>query len=639
MSQLSTYELLKANNNWTIGSNNSVLNIISQDSSFANLLIENGLLKNNKSLNQILLEDNSNNKLLNLKQIDELIKTNNLSQNSNILVVQNFINELSNNLVITKNEINDLSNIVESNSQLIINNQQSINDLSNNLGTIISNNLENLTKQSIIKQVVKKNNLSSSSNSFYFVPNSDDSYLSLKYNIIFDFSLLSQLSTETNQNGEEYILTSNKMLYIKLRRILINKYGEKLEDRFVSINKVGLNSNVAGFTNSYSNTFIDYPNHNYKVFYNFELYNSLEGSNNESSNSLINNIIQDGFMIGYEFKNEENEDGYTKQIIFKRDISLNSDLSNVYNNNIQANGYNLTIIPKYNNSKLLLNFNINYLCSLYHEQYIEFYIKKIIYNSSNLSETIIDSSSIISSDILKISNAYGGYNNLYNYSYLDSNNSKNKITYELLYKLVSPISDDYNNNFTNNYGILGIDQSFSNSISITELNENNGLIMGETLSDNSSNIINSIYRYDTKYLYKQISYKNLSNNLDINDYYLTINPQLENSTIYLTFNINFLLSFYSDNLVSFSVYKHKIDILTNNYITSGSGELIKTYSGIGTKNANAYFTNKLNFELYDNNNNNYNLVKYYLTFEFENNDLSNNAIMNNNSNFILAYEI
>lgn len=631
MSQPLTYELLKDNNNWTIGTKNSVLNIISQDASLTNLLLENGILTNSKSLNQILLEDNSNNKLLNLKQIDELIKNNNITDNNNILALQNLLNELSNNLVITNNELNDLSNIVTNNQQSIINNNQAINDL--------SYNLENLTKSSVIKQVVKKNNLSQSSNSLYFVPNSNDSYLALKYNIIFDFNFLSQLTSETNQNGEEYVLTNNKMLYIKLRRILINKYGEKIEDKFVSINKFGLNTNVAGFTNSYSNTFIDYPNHNYKVFYNLELYNSMDGSNNESSNSLINNIVQDGFLIVYEFKNENNEDGYTKQIVFKRDISLNSDISNVYNSLIEANDYNLSIVPKYNNSKLLLNFNINYLCSLYHEQYIEFYIKKVVYLSSNLSETIVDSSSIISSDILKISNSYAGYNNLYNYCYLDNVTIANKVVYQLLYKLVSPIKDDYNNNFTNSYGILGIDQSFSNSISVTELNENNGVAMGETFTDNCNNIINSIYRYDNKYLYKQISYKNLSNNLNINDYYLTINPQLENSTIYLTFNINFLLSFYANNLVSFSIYKHKIDILTNDYITTGSGELIKTYSRIGTKNANAYFTNKLNFELYDNNNNNYNLVKYYLTFEFENNDLSNNAIMNNNSNFILAYEI
>ena len=631
MSQPLTYELLKANNNWTIGTKNSVLNIISQDASLTNLFLENGILTNSKSLNQILLEDNSNNKLLNLKQIDELIKNNNITDNNNILALQTLLNELSNNLVITNNEINDLSNIVTNNQQSIINNSQAINDL--------SYNLENLTKSSVIKQVVKKNNLSQSSNSLYFVPNSDDSYLALKYNIIFDFSFLSQLTSETNENGEEYVLTNNKMLYIKIRRILINKYGEKIEDKFVSINKVGLNSNVAGFTNSYSNTFIDYPNHNYKVFYNLELYNSMDGSNNESSNSLINNILQDGFLIVYEFKNENNEDGYTKQIVFKRDISLVSDLSNVYNSLIEADNYNLTIVPKYNNSKLLLNFNINYLCSLYHEQYIEFYIKKVVYSSSNLSETIVDSSSIISNDILKISNSYAGYNNLYNYCYLDNVTIANKVVYQLLYKLVSPIKDDYNNNFTNSYGILGIDHSFSNSISVTELNENNGVTMSETITDNCNNIINSIYRYDNKYLYKQISYKNLSNNLNINDYYLTINPQLENSTIYLTFNINFLLSFYANNLVSFSIYKHKIDILTNDYITTGSGELIKTYSGIGTKNANAYFTNKLNFELYDNNNNNYNLVKYYLTFEFENNDLSNNAIMNNNSNFILAYEI
>ena len=519
MSQPLTYELLKANNNWTIGTKNSVINIISQDASLTNLLIENGILKNDKSLGQILLEDNSNNQLLNLKQIDELIKNNNITDNNNILDLQNLINDLSNNLVVTNNEINnnnedisnnnelineisgnlfisnqqingnnqkivdlsqsiiiindeiidisqaiiDISQAIIDISQSIINNSQVINDLSNNLSTIISDNLENLTKSSIIKQILKKNNLSSTSNSLYFVPNSNSSYLALKYNIIFDFSFLSQLTLETNENGEEYILTSNKMIYIKIRRILINKYGEKIEDKFVSINKVGLNSNVAGFTNSYSNTFIDYPNHNYKVFYNFELYNSLDGSNNESSNSLINNIVQDGFLIGYEFKNENNEDGYTKQIIFKRDISLNSDLSNVYNSLIEAEDYNLTIIPKYNNSKLLLNFNINYLCSLYHEQYIEFYIKKVVYSSSNLLETMIDSSSIISNDILKISNAYAGYNNLFNYCYLDENSSKNKVVYKLLYKLVSPISDDYNNNFTNSYGVLGIDQSFSNS--------------------------------------------------------------------------------------------------------------------------------------------------------------------------------
>ena len=125
--------------------------------------------------------------------------------------------------------------------------------------------------------------------------------------------------------------------------------------------------------------------------------------------------------------------------------------------------------------------------------------------------------------------------------------------------------------------------------------------------------------------------------MDINEYYITINPQLENSTIYLTFNINFLLSFYSDNLVNFSIYKDTIDLLSNNIIISN--ELIKTYNNIGSKNANAYFTNKLNFELYDNNNNNYNLIKYYLQFEFENSELINQSIMYNNSNFILAYEI
>ena len=41
------------------------------------------------------------------------------------------------------------------------------------------------------KSVVKKNNLSANNNSLYFVPNSNNSYLALKYNIIFDFSFLS----------------------------------------------------------------------------------------------------------------------------------------------------------------------------------------------------------------------------------------------------------------------------------------------------------------------------------------------------------------------------------------------------------------------------------------------------------------
>ena len=95
MSELLTYELLKDNNKWTIGTKNSILNIISKDASFNNLLIENGILKNDKLLDQILLEDNSNNKLLNLKQIDELIKSNNLSDNNNILVLQNLFNDLS----------------------------------------------------------------------------------------------------------------------------------------------------------------------------------------------------------------------------------------------------------------------------------------------------------------------------------------------------------------------------------------------------------------------------------------------------------------------------------------------------------------------------------------------------------------
>jgi hypothetical protein len=632
---LKTQELLKANNNWTIGTNNSVTNIISKDASINNILLEYGILNNNKLLNDILLEDNSNNKILNLKQIDELIKNNNIQDNSNILILQNLVNNLSNNLDTANLSISSLSGDV-------LLNLQTISDLSSNINTIISNNINNinnLNKSSIIKQVIKKNNLSPNSNSLYFVPNSNNSYLVLKYNIIFDFSLLSQLTLETNENGEEYVLTSNKILYIKLRRILINKYGDKVEDKYISVNKVGLNTNVAGFINSYSNTYIDFINHNYKVFYKFELYNSINGSHDNSGGSLINNIMQDGYILGYEFKNEINEDGYTKQIVFKRDISLNSDISNNYNTPIESNNYSLDIVPKYNNSKILINCNLNYLSSLHKDQYIEFSIKKIIYSSPNKSDIIVDSSSIISRDLLRISNSYGGYTNLYNYSYLDNINTANKVKYQLVYKLISPIVDDYNNNITNSYGILGYDQSFSNTISLTELNENNGNILGETISNNSDNIINSIYRHDSKYLYKQISYKNLENNLNIADYYITINPQLENSIIYLTFNINFLLSFYCDNLVSFSIYKHKIDLLTGEYLTSGSGELIKTYNGIGTKNANAYFTNKLNFELYDNNNNNYNLVKYYLNFEFQNNDLSNNAIMDNNSNFILAYEI
>lgn len=594
-----TYELLKANNNWTIGTNNSVINILSRDASFTNLNIKNGNLNNNKLLSQILLEDNSNNRLLNLSQINQLIKLNNESDITNIELLQNLINDLSNNLI------------------------SDINDLSNNLNIVSS------TKYPIIKQVVKKNNLSDNNNSLYFVPNSNNSYLALKYNIIFDFSFLSQIVLENNQNGEEYLLENNKMLYIKIRRILISKYGNKLEDKYVSINKVGINSNVGGFINSYSNTFIDYPNHNYKIFYKFELYNTIDGSNNNLS--ALDNIIQDGHLIVYEFKNHEYEEGYVKQIIFKRDVSLNSDICNNYNILLNSNDYNLTILPKYNNSKILLNYNLNYLSSLHSDQYIEFHLKKIIYSSNNANEINVDISSIISSDILKISNGFSGNNNIYNYCYLDNVNTTNKVTYQLLYKLVS--SDSY----TNNFGILGIDQSFSNSISLTELNENNGILLPENINDNCNNIINSIYRYNEKYLYKQISYKNLSNNLDINDYFVTINPQLENSTIYLTFNINFLISFYSNNLVNFSIYKDSIDLLTN--ITSVSGELIKSYNNIGTKNANAYFTNKLNFEIYDNNINNYNLVKYYLKFEFQNSDLSSNAIMNNNSNFILAYEI
>jgi hypothetical protein len=594
-----TYELLKANNNWTIGTNNSVINILSRDASLTNLNIKNGNLNNNKLLSQILLEDNSNNRLLNLSQINQLIKLNNESDITNIELLQNLINDLSSNIV------------------------SDINDLSNNLNIVSS------TKYPIIKQVVKKNNLSANNNSLYFVPNSNNSYLALKYNIIFDFSFLSQIVLENNENGEEYLLTNNKMLYIKIRRILISKYGDKLEDKYVSINKVGINSNVAGFINSYSNTFIDYPNHNYKIFYKFELYNTIDGSNNNLS--ALDNIIQDGHLIVYEFKNHEYEEGYVKQIIFKRDVSLNSDICNNYNILLNSNDYNLTILPKYNNSKILLNYNLNYLSSLHSDQYIEFYLKKIIYSSNNANEINVDISSIISSDILKISNGFAGNNNIYNYCYLDNVNTTNKVTYQLLYKLVS--SDSY----TNSFGILGIDQSFSNSISLTELNENNGILLPENINDNCNNIINSIYRYNEKYLYKQISYKNLSNNLDINDYFVTVNPQLENSTIYLTFNINFLISFYSNNLVNFSIYKDSIDLLTN--ITSVSGELIKSYNNIGTKNANAYFTNKLNFEIYDNNINNYNLVKYYLKFEFQNSDLSSNAIMNYNSNFILAYEI
>ena len=43
MSQPLTYELLKANNNCTIGTKNSVINIIFQDASLINLLIENGM--------------------------------------------------------------------------------------------------------------------------------------------------------------------------------------------------------------------------------------------------------------------------------------------------------------------------------------------------------------------------------------------------------------------------------------------------------------------------------------------------------------------------------------------------------------------------------------------------------------------
>lgn len=38
-----TYELLKANNNWTIGTNNSVINILSRDASFTNLNIKTNL--------------------------------------------------------------------------------------------------------------------------------------------------------------------------------------------------------------------------------------------------------------------------------------------------------------------------------------------------------------------------------------------------------------------------------------------------------------------------------------------------------------------------------------------------------------------------------------------------------------------
>ena len=106
-----TYELLKANNNWTIGTNNSVINILSRDASFTNLNIKNGNLNNNKLLSQILLEDNSNNRLLNLSQINQLIKLNNESDITNIELLQKLINDLSNNLI---SDINDLSVIGDS---------------------------------------------------------------------------------------------------------------------------------------------------------------------------------------------------------------------------------------------------------------------------------------------------------------------------------------------------------------------------------------------------------------------------------------------------------------------------------------------------------------------------------------------
>ena len=143
-----------------------------------------------------------------------------------------------------------------------------------------------------------------------------------------------------------------------------------------------------------------------------------------------------------------------KQVVSVDGSNLLSSLvsAGTQDNPTYLNNYIASIDPKYNNSKIFVQFKVNYHASLSVSNQISFYIKK----TENNNETVFSES------LFGSYNAAGGFTGQYISNLIDQSSSTNTITYQLGYKVNGNVSID------DVVGILGYDSSYNNSILLQE---------------------------------------------------------------------------------------------------------------------------------------------------------------------------
>ena len=143
-----------------------------------------------------------------------------------------------------------------------------------------------------------------------------------------------------------------------------------------------------------------------------------------------------------------------KQVISVYGPNLSNDYtsSGTHSTPTYLDNYIASINPKSSNSKIFIQFKVNYHASLSASNQISFYIKK----THDGNETIFSES------LFGPYNGAGGFTGQYISNLLDQSSSTNTITYQLGYQINGNVA------FDDVVGILGYDSSYNNSILLQE---------------------------------------------------------------------------------------------------------------------------------------------------------------------------
>jgi hypothetical protein len=149
-----------------------------------------------------------------------------------------------------------------------------------------------------------------------------------------------------------------------------------------------------------------------------------------------------------------NDPPILKQIISVYGPNLIGNFSPMGSNSepIYLDEYEAIIYPKSKNSKIFVQFKINYYASLSESNQISFYIKK----------SYDDNETVFSESLFGPYNGTGGFTGQYISNLVDEALSSNKITYKLGYKINGSVLA------TDVLGILGYDKSYNNTIVLQE---------------------------------------------------------------------------------------------------------------------------------------------------------------------------